>query len=133
MISYYKEATTNTPFISFNAQKGVLIIDGNCSLVEPALFFEELTQWIEKYSANPNEKTILTINVTAINISTSKFLLNIIYQIEKLFNNGNEVKVRWVYNNDEDGTYELGSDYAEMVKVPFVFIETTHNIMCSID
>ena len=129
---YYKESSEETPLVSLNPDKGVLIIDGNCNLEEPESFFNCISNWINKYSKNPYENTVLTINLASINISSSKFLLNIIYQLEKIHEKGNDVKIRWVYNNDEDGNFELGNDYAEMVSLPFEFIETVQNFMTSI-
>tara|TARA_Y100000385_G_scaffold276814_1_gene323018 strand:- start:993 stop:1391 length:399 start_codon:yes stop_codon:yes gene_type:complete len=126
---FYKKATTESPLISFNPDKGIFLIDGNCNMVDPGSFFLNLSKWIDDYSESPKEKTILTIKIDSINISNSKFLLNVIYQIEKIFKSGNKVKIRWVFNNDEDGNYELGNDYAEMVKIPFEFIETVQNHM----
>jgi len=129
---YYKESSEETPLVSLNPDKGVLIIDGNCNLEEPEHFFNGISNWINKYSKKPYESTVLTINLASINISSSKFLLNIIYQLEKIHEKGNDVKIRWVYNNDEDGNFELGNDYAEMVSLPFEFIETVQNFMTSI-
>ena len=132
MSLFNKKASDQTPLISFNSEKGVLVIDGNCNLEEPDVFFKELSDWIRDYSNSPCENTILTINLASINISSSKFLLNIIYQIDEIFKAGFDVKIRWVFNNDEDGNYELGNDYAEMVSVPFEFIETVQNFMTTI-
>jgi hypothetical protein len=129
---FYKKASDTTPLISFNSDKGVLVIDGKCDLDEPAEFFKEISDWIEEYAKSPQKTTILTINLASINISSSKFLLNIIYQLEAIFKAGFGVKIRWVFNNDEDGNYELGNDYAEMVDVPFEFIETVQNFMTTI-
>jgi hypothetical protein len=132
MSLFNKKASDQTPLISFNSEKGVLVIDGNCNLEEPDVFFKELSEWIRDYSNSPCKNTTLTINLASINISSSKFLLNIIYQIDEIFKAGFDVKIRWVFNNDEDGNYELGSDYAEMVSVPFEFIETVQNFMTTI-
>tara|TARA_B100001057_G_C22165408_1_gene687299 strand:+ start:113 stop:511 length:399 start_codon:yes stop_codon:yes gene_type:complete len=132
MILYFKKASEETPLVSFNAEKGVLVIDGNCSLKDPESFFKEISDWISDYSKSPNSSTVLTINLAGINISNSKFLLNIIYQIDEIFKSGFDVKIRWVFNNDEDGNYELGNDYAEMVTVPFEFIETIENFVTNI-
>ena len=132
MSLYFIKATEETPLVSFNAEKGVLVIDGNCSLKDPGGFFKEISNWISDYSKSPNNSTVLTINLAGINISNSKFLLNIIYQIDEIFKSGFDVKIRWVFNNDEDGNYELGNDYAEMVTVPFEFIETIENFVTNI-
>ena len=129
---FYKEASENTPLISLNLKKGVFIIDGQFTLDEPESFFKPIKKNIKQYIKKPCEITVLTINLSAINISSSTFLLNLIELLDQLYEKNYDVKVRWVYNNDEDGNFELGNDYADMVKVPFEFIETVQNFMTTI-
>ena len=129
---YYIEASKETPLVSLNSEKGVFLIDGECVSETPDEFFNNITNWIEKYSKNPYKTTTLTINLRGINISSSKFLLNIIYQLENIYKSGFQVKIRWVYKNGEDGNYELGKDYSEMASVPFDFIETVENFVSNI-
>ena len=129
---YYKESTKETPIVSLNSEKGVLLIDGNCESETPNEFFTEIIDWINNYSKKPQETTTLTINLRGINISSSKYLLNIIYQLEALYKENFKVRIRWVYKNGEDGNYELGKDYDEMVSFPFEFIETVENFVSNI-
>ena len=109
---YYIEASKETPLVSLNSEKGVFLIDGDCVSETPDDFFNNITNWIENYSKSPYKNTTLTINLGEINISSSKFLLNIIYQLENIYKSGFQVKIRWVYKNGEDGNYELGKDYS---------------------
>ena len=129
---YFKESTKETPIVSLNSEKGVLLIDGNCESETPDEFFTEISDWINNYSKKPQETTTLTINLGGINISSSKYLLNIIYQLEALHKENFKVRIRWVYKNGEDGNYELGKDYDEMVSFPFEFIETVENFVSNI-
>tara|TARA_B100001115_G_scaffold182994_1_gene180600 strand:- start:1278 stop:1676 length:399 start_codon:yes stop_codon:yes gene_type:complete len=129
---FYKEASENTPLISLNFKKGLFIIDGQFTLDEPESFFKPIEKNIKQYIKKPCKNTVLTINLSAINISSSTFLLNLIELLDQLYEKNYDVKVRWVYNNDEDGNFELGNDYADMVKVPFEFIETVQNFMTTI-
>ena len=129
---YYKESTKETPIVSLNSEKGVLLIDGNCESESPEDFFTDITDWINNYSKNPQATTTLTINLGRINISSSKYLLNIIYQLDDLYIKKFKVRIRWVYKNGEDGNYELGKDYNEMVTIPFEFIETVENFVSNI-
>ena len=129
---YYIEASKETTLVSLNSEKGVFLIDGECVSETPDEFFINITIWIENYSKNPCKTTTLTINLRGINISSSKFLLNIIYQLENIHKSGFQVKIRWVYKNGEDGNYELGKDYSEMASVPFDFIETVENFVSNI-
>lgn len=129
---YYIEASKETPLVSLNFEKGVFLIDGDCVSENPDDFFNTISNWIENYSSKPCKSTTLTINLGEINISSSKFLLNIIYQLENIYKSGFQVKIRWIYKNGEDGNYELGKDYSEMVSVPFDFIETVENFVSNI-
>ena len=129
---YHIEASKETPLVSLNSEKGVFLIDGDCISETPGEFFNNITSLIENYSKNPYKTTTLTINLGGINISSSKFLLNIIYQLENIYKSGFQVKIRWVYKNGEDGNYELGKDYSEMASVPFDFIETVENFVSNI-
>ena len=65
---YYKESTKETPIVSLNSEKGVLLIDGNCESETPDEFFTEISDWINNYSKKPQETTTLTINLGGINI-----------------------------------------------------------------
>ena len=89
---YYIEASKETPLLSLNSEKGVLLIDGDCVSETPDEFFNNITNWIENYSKNPYKTTTLTINLRGINISSSKFLLNIIYQLENIYKSASKTK-----------------------------------------
>ena len=71
---YYKEASENTPLISLNFKKGLFIIDGQFTLDEPESFFKPIEKNIKQYIKKPCKNTVLTINLSAINISSSTFL-----------------------------------------------------------
>ena len=85
---YYIEASKETPLVSLNLEKGVFLIDGDCISESPDDFFNNISNCIENYSNNTCKNTTLTINLGGINISSSKFLLNIIYQLESIYKSG---------------------------------------------
>ena len=74
----FKEASENTPLVSFNFDKGLFILEGQCTLDEPESFFTSIENHIKDYIKHPAKCTILTLKLSAINISSSKFLLNIV-------------------------------------------------------
>ena len=41
--------------------------------------------------------------------------------MNELSENGSDVKVEWLYRETDEDMYEVGQDYAYMVKVPFEF------------
>jgi hypothetical protein len=45
------------------------------------------------------------------------------YKLNELADIGKDVYVEWFYRSTDEDMYEVGQDYAYMVKVPFVFKE----------
>ena len=55
------------------------------------------------------------------NISSSKRLLFMLYKLNEILEKGGQSKVQWYYSEHDDDMFEVGQDYAFMVKVPFEF------------
>lgn len=123
MENLYVDATSKTPEIGFNALTGEMVIKGRCIPDEPDGFWLPVLNWFESYLMNPQEKTVFKIDLEYFNISSSKRILFLLYKLNELAENGKEVCVQWHYRNSDEDMFEVGQDYAYMVKVPFEFIE----------
>lgn len=117
------EGTQNRPDVSFNAEKGMLLLKGRSILENTLSFFEPLLLWIDEYKNNPANKTELHLDMDYFNTSSSKFILSIFEKLEEMYDSGHEVEVFW-YFNDED-MEDLGEDYNHIVGMPFKFVDST--------
>ena len=45
------------------------------------------------------------------------------YKLNELQAKGGDVKVQWFYSEADEDMFEVGQDYAFMVKIPFQFVE----------
>ena len=122
-------ATDKTPAISFK-KNGELEIFGKSIPEDAEEFFAPALAWLEKYIENPAEKTLLSINLEYFNISSSKRILFILYKLNDLIAKKANVNVKWIYDDQDEDMFEVGQDYAFMVKIPFEFIEVdrVHNL-----
>ncbi|MCG8575125.1 MAG: DUF1987 domain-containing protein [Flavobacteriales bacterium] len=111
-----------TPEILFDPINEIFEIKGKSVPDDAEAFYEEVLHWFEDYVANPNEKTILKIDLEYFNISSSKRLLFLLYKLNELKTKDLNVRVVWRYNELDEDMFEVGQDYAFMVKVPFDFI-----------
>lgn len=123
MNSLILEATSHTPSINFDGAKGYMEISGRSIPDQPDEFWIPVLNWFESYLLSPREKTIVRINLEYFNISSSKRILLLMYKLNELADTGKEVFVEWFYRTRDEDMYEVGQDYAYMVKVPFVFKE----------
>ena len=116
-------ATAHTPSVSFNHSIGKMEIEGRSIPDQPDDFWVPVLNWFESYLAQPSEKTTFKINLEYFNISSSKRILFLLYKLNELSERGLDVCVEWHYRHEDEDMYEVGQDYAYMVKVPFEFRE----------
>ncbi len=115
--------TPHTPLINFNPESGIMIIKGRSIPDNVDDFWMPVLNWFESYMLSPQQQTVFSINLDYFNISSSKRILFLLYKLNELIEKGNEAKVEWIHRRDDDEMFEVGQDYAYMVKVPFEFKE----------
>lgn len=115
--------SAQTPLINFNRVFGTMEIKGRSIPDDADAFWMPVLNWFESYAAAPVEKTTFKITLEYFNISSSKRILFLLYKLNEMSEKGLDVSVEWNYNSDDEDMYEVGQDYAYMVKVPFKFIE----------
>lgn len=123
MEDLFINATPQTPFIHFDGKNGLMEIKGRSIPDQPDEFWLPILNWFESYLMNPVASTTIKIDLEYFNISSSKRILFLLYKLNELVDKGNDAHVEWLYRQTDEDMYEVGQDYAYMVKVPFVFKE----------
>jgi len=116
------QATVKTPEVLFDPTNEVFEIKGKSVPEDAEEFYHEVLQWVEDYVSNPSEKTVFKIDLEYFNISSSKRILFLFYKLNELKEKGKDIKIVWYYNEDDEDMFEVGQDYAFMVKIPFEFV-----------
>ena len=117
------QPTLQTPKISLNPLIGKMEIKGRSIPDNPDEFWLPVLNWFESYLIQPAPKTVFKIDLEYFNISSSKRILFLLYKLNELVERGLDVCVEWHYRMEDEDMYEVGQDYAYMVKVPFEFKE----------
>lgn len=119
------QATVKTPEVLFDPANNVFEIKGKSIPDDAEEFYQDILNWFDDYVANPLSETVLKIDLEYFNISSSKRLLFLLYKLNEIADSSNDVKVHWYYNEADEDMFEVGQDYAFMVKFPFDFISYT--------
>jgi len=119
MINLILEHSDRTPAINFNAKTGEFSISGSSIPEDCLLFYKEVFNWLDLYTANPRPKTVLELRMKFFNTSTSKCLFTVFRKLQELKTNGFEVNIIWYYQLEDTDMYESGIDFQQMIKVPF--------------
>lgn len=127
MEDLFINASPQTPLIHFSNESGVMEIKGRSIPDQPDDFWIPVLNWFESYLLNPKASTVVKIDLEYFNISSSKRILFLLYKLNELADAGKTVHVEWSYRESDEDMYEVGQDYAYMVKVPFIFREYVDN------
>ena len=123
MESIIIEGTPKTPTVEFNAEEGKVEIKGRSIPENSVEFYNPLIAWLEAYGSSPKDETQVNIQLEYFNTSSSKCILDVFKKLESLAKAGNNIKVNWFYEEDDEDMLEAGEDYQSIIKLPFKMIE----------
>jgi len=110
------------PKIILDKERNIFEISGN-SLPEDIIgFYLPVYKWIEEYSKQPNPVTKLVVKLNYFNSSSSKAILDIIYNLAEISYKGFKVEVEWHYMEMDDDNLLTGKEFEGFAKIPFKFI-----------
>jgi hypothetical protein len=117
------ESTETTPFVNFDAEKGLLEIEGRLIPEDVGDFFAPIFSWIENFS--PQKEKLITVRFCLFyyNTSSSKRLFNIMKKFDALYQQGANLKIQWEYEEGDEDSIQEGQDYKTFLKVPFEIVK----------
>jgi hypothetical protein len=112
-------ATDKTPAVRIVRSQGLVELTG-CSIPENAdRFYSPIQDRVEQYALAPQPRTIIRINLSYFNSSTSKYLLDLLKRLEDLHaTNRSQVVMEWYYQTGDLDMKEAGEDYRSLVEFP---------------
>ncbi|MFD1553951.1 nuclear pore complex subunit [Putridiphycobacter roseus] len=116
-------ATEKTPSIRFDPANDFFEIKGVSLPVEAEQFYSPIIEWVKNYIVDAQKKTKLMVDLQYFNISSSKQLLDIFFQLKRLIGLEKQVLIEWLYDSEEEDLLEMGQDYEFMVGIPFKYTE----------
>lgn len=117
------EGTSKTPTVLTDAEQGIIEIKGRSNPENSIQFYRPLIKWVEEYSKNPLEKTIINIQLELFNTSSSKCILDLFKKLEILHKRNHNVEVNWHYETDDEDIMEAGEVYRTMTNIPIRLVE----------
>jgi hypothetical protein len=112
--------TKRTPTVNFIYSENELNISGISILEDPFPFFKKLKIWIVCYLNEKNPSTVVfNIDLEYINTSAVTLFFDLFKYINE--NNGS-LYVNWIYDEDDEGIYDLGKTFEESLALKFNFL-----------
>jgi hypothetical protein len=115
------QGSDDTPkvILDANPETPIFEISGRSLPEDVVAFYEPILEWLDEYAQNPLSKTIFDFKLEYFNTASSKLLLDVLLKLEDMYDDGNDVLVRWHFPDDDEDMEEAGEEYADIVEVPF--------------
>lgn len=117
--SFESSETRDKPYIILDQKNSRFEIKGNSLPEDTTLFYTPVIEWIIEYAKNPNKKTHFICDLEYFNSSSAKMLYELFIELEKINETGNQVKVTWYYDSDDNMIEEKGIEFQSILEIPF--------------
>jgi len=114
--------TARSPVISCDATKGLIEISGRMISDSQPQSFEKVAVWLEKFTEMPPKPTTVNMRLEYFNTPASMRVLGFFRQLEIIHKQTNQVVINWYYEEGDDDMVEAGTDYANIIIIPFILI-----------
>jgi len=113
------KGTDDTPSVVLDKDSEIFEISGRSLPEDVTTFYEPILNWLDEYAEKPNSKTVFAFKLVYFNTASSKLLLDILMKLEEMYENGNDILIKWYYPEDDEDMEEAGEEYADIVDIPF--------------
>jgi hypothetical protein len=112
-----QEELKNCPGMVYYPDENKLQLIGRSIPENPEIIFRKLDEWISDHFEK-NRQLNVHIQLEYINSGSSKYLYEILKKLSAFGRSGHEVKMVWLYEEDDEAMLELGEHYRDTAGIP---------------
>ena len=113
MENLHLQATQYTPEIILEGS-GTITMTGKSYPENTFEFYKPVMEWLEHYfETTENGKTTVNMEIIYFNSSSSKLFFDFFDLLEEASENGKQIEVNWLYDEQNESAEEAGEDFKE--------------------
>jgi hypothetical protein len=116
-----QEELKNCPSIIYYPDTNNLELTGRSIPENPELIFRRLEEWITLHFEK-NNRLDVNIQLEYINSGSSKYLYEILKRLTGYGRSGKLVKMKWLYEEEDEAMLELGEHYRDAAGIPLEIV-----------
>lgn len=123
MDNLYIHPTDYTPEIVFDADSGILRIEGESYHEQSTVFYQPIISWLQQYLSQTDRIVEIHFKISYFNTLTSRRFIEILELFEGYDEkNKGQVKIFWHYNSSDVDMLESGKEFANETYLAFDFV-----------
>jgi hypothetical protein len=123
--------TSTSPMVILDPDNERYEISGESRPEDVSDFFMPILNWLDEFGVDLDEKEgrdkagqmEFNFNIDYFNSTSATFILDIVKKIGKIRSTGNDIMVKWHYEEDDEDMLEVGKEMSRLVKFPFEYFK----------
>jgi len=116
-----QEELKNCPGIVYYPEINTLNMSGRSIPENPEMIFKRLDEWITRHF-DQNKTLNVELMLEYINSGSSKYLYEILKKLKSYLSSGRQVRIKWLYEEDDEGMLELGEHFRDTAGIPLEIV-----------
>jgi len=125
------EPTFNSPRIVLDPENNLFEFSGESRPEDVRNFYLPVLEWLEKYASEIQENgvpkgaasPVFDFYFEYFNSTSAKYILDIFKTLGKIDPRGENLLIRWKYEEDDEDMLEVGMEMARMSKLTFEYVK----------
>lgn len=123
-----------SPKVMFDPAKNLFEISGESRPENTSKFYVPILQWLEQYQNvlywekdkfGQGAPRVFEFKLDYFNSTSAKFIMDVLMQLDKMAQDGYDIKAKWYYDKRDEDMKESGEEFSKLLKkLPIEFIET---------
>ena len=128
MRNLFIEGTQGSPKVILNADKNIYEISGESRPADVPGFYKPVLSWLDEYktyldkSGEGKNMGFFNLDFEFFNSSSAKFILDFCKKLAFIRSEGNNIVIKWHYEEDDFDMLEAGREMSRIAKIPFEFL-----------
>jgi hypothetical protein len=127
------EQTSNSPGVILDPDKNFFEISGESRPFDVTAFYTEILSWTNDYtsyldrSVEGIKPAVFNLDFEYFNSSSAKYLLDFCKLLAAARSKGQDIAVRWHYEENDIDMLEAGKEMSAIAKFPFEYVKKDGN------
>ena len=128
------ESSDFSPKVMFDPAKNLFEISGESRPENTSKFYVPILQWLEQYQNvlywekdkfGQGATRVFEFKLDYFNSTSAKFIMDVLMQLDKMAQDGYDIKAKWFYDKRDEDMKESGEEFSKLLKkLSIEFIET---------
>jgi len=113
------EQALSSPSVMFDPDSGLLEIAGESYPENSFEFYAPIIAWLKQYLAERDSPVAFRIDLSYLNTSSTKCMIDLLDELESAFKSGRTVMVEWYYDDENERELDTIDEFREDFSMPF--------------